>query len=60
MMFVRFLSAQKKIFYDALTKDTLVHAIHSVYKAAMMVIWMLERHVGAPAPKEKKKSPYLA
>lgn len=50
----------KKIFYDTLTKDTLIHAIHRVYKAAIMVNWMLERHAGAPAPKEKKSSIYLA
>jgi len=50
----------KRIFYNVLTKDTLIHAIHSVHKAVMMVIWMLERHAGAPAPKEKMRSLYLA
>ncbi len=50
----------KRIFYNTLTKDTLIHAIHNVYKAALMVIWMLERHAGAPAPKEKQRSLYLA
>jgi hypothetical protein len=44
----------RKIFYDALTKHKLLHAIHSAYKAYMMVIWMLERHAGQPFPKEKK------
>jgi len=45
--------SSKRIFYDALTKDRLINAISSVYKAIMMVIWMLERYAGAPAPKEE-------
>lgn len=52
--------SSERIFYDALTKDRLIHAIHSVYKAIMMVIWMLERYAGAPTPKGKKTSPYVA
>lgn len=50
----------ERIFYDTLTKDTLIRAIHSVYKATIMVIWMLEHHADAPASKEKKRSLYLA
>lgn len=46
--------ASKRIFYDALTKDRLVSAISSVFKAVMMVIWMLERYAGIVTPKMKK------
>jgi len=52
--------SSKRIFYDGLTKDMLIHAINNVYKAVMMVVWMLERYAGAPAPKEKNESPYVA
>lgn len=46
--------ASKRIFYDALTKDRLVSAISGVFKAVMMVIWMLERYAGIVTPKMKK------
>jgi hypothetical protein len=39
--------SSRRIFYDALTKDRLINAISSVYKAIMIVIWMLERYAGA-------------
>ncbi len=50
----------KKIFYDALTKHKLLQAIHSAYKAYVMVIWMLERHADQPSPKEKKRALFAA
>jgi hypothetical protein len=46
--------ASRRIFYDALTKDRLISAISSVYRAVMMVIWMLERYAGVVTPKMKK------
>jgi len=52
--------SSKRIFYDALTKDRLINAIGGVYKAVMMIIWMLERYAGAPTPKEKESSPNAA
>lgn len=52
--------SSKRVFYDGLTKNELIHAIHSVFKAVMMIVWMLERHAGIPTPKEKKSSPYVA
>jgi len=42
--------SSRRIFYDALTKDRLIHAINAVYRAVMMVVWMLERYAGAPTP----------
>jgi len=38
--------SSRRIFYDALTKDRLINAIGDVYRAVMMVIWMLERYAG--------------
>ena len=46
--------SSKRVFYDTLTKDVLIHTIHNVYKAVTMVVWMLERYAGAPVPKGKK------
>ncbi len=54
------LVCSRKIFYDALTKHKLLHAIHSAYKAYMMVIWMLERFAEQPFPKEKKRALFAA
>ena len=52
--------SSKRIFYDALTKDRLIHAIGSVYKNVTMVVWMLEeRYAGATAPQKKKTSTYV-
>ena len=53
--------SSKRIFYEALTKSTLIHAISSVFRATMMVIWMLERKAGvSPKPRRKKTSQYVA
>ena len=51
--------ASRRIFYDSLTKDRLISAILAVYKATIMVIWMLERYAGAITPKEGKTSLYV-
>ena len=44
----------RRVFYDALTKDRLILAIQTVYKAVMMVVWMLERYAGKITPKESQ------
>ena len=53
------LITSRRIFYDSLTKDRLISAILAVYKAIIMVIWMLERYAGAITPKEGKALFYV-
>jgi len=48
--------ASKRVFYDALTKDRLVSAIHAVHKAVIMAVWMLESHSGIATSKTKKSN----
>lgn len=37
-----------------ISSKTLVRSIYSIYKAAMMIIWMLERYAGASMPEERE------
>jgi len=46
--------SSRRLFYDGLTKDRLMTAIFTVYKAIFMVIWMLEQKAGTIKPKDER------
>jgi hypothetical protein len=50
--------SSRRIYYDGLTKDALLKAILVVYKAANMVLWIMERVAGAPIPRSSAPSFY--
>lgn len=50
--------SSKPIYYDELSKSKLMSAIRVVYRAANEVVWLLETHAGANAPKEYRSDFY--
>lgn len=48
--FLELFVSSKPIFYDSLTKQTLMHAVFAVHKAMMRAVLLLEKHGGVLPP----------
>jgi hypothetical protein len=52
--------SSKQIFYEDLTKGSLFSAIQAVFRATLMVIWMIQQYAGVTVAKKDHKVPYSA